>query len=144
MSMKSFWLIMSGLQNLVKITYLISKEAVLCKLFILKSFLKSLWKCGWVNFQKFCTFFTRRVLDVTGRALKGYSKDTRRSLEGHSRDTDRALKRRSGTCILEALGHSKGTWALGYSRHLGTLALSHLRTWTLNGHLGIQAFKALR
>ena len=35
-------------------------------------------------------------------------------------------------------GHSKGTWALGPSRHLGTPTLGHLKgTWT------IEALKAL-
>ena len=42
----------------------------------------------------------------------------------------------SGTWEPEVLGHSKGTWALEHSRHLGTRALKgHLGTQAL-GHLG--------
>ena len=48
---------------------------------------------------------------------------TRKGL-GHSRHL--------GTRALEALGHSKGTWALRYSRHsrhLGTLTLKALKAF---------------
>ena len=45
MTLKPLWKITSGQQNLVKLTHLISKEKgkkeVLCKICILKSFLKS-------------------------------------------------------------------------------------------------------
>ena len=43
------------------------------------------------------------------------------------------------TWALEALGHSKGTWAFRHSRYLGTWSLRHLGTWTLERHLGTWA-----
>ena len=51
-----------------------------------------------------------------------------------------------GTWILEALGHSKGTWALRRSRHLGTQALKtlgHSGTWALGHSKGTWALEAL-
>ena len=45
--------------------------------------------------------------------------------------TRKALK------ALKGLGHSKGTWALGHSRHLGTWALRHSDT------LSLEALEAL-
>ena len=41
---------------------------------------------------------------------------------------------------LKVTGHSKGTWALGQSRHLG---LGHSGFWALDGHLCTQALEAL-
>ena len=72
----------------------------------------------------------------TWRAL-GHSRYSR-----HSNNT-RALGRSMnlGTWALrtlKALGHSKGTWVLGHSRHLGTQALGDSKgTWALEAvHLG--------
>ena len=65
-------------------------------------------------------FFTRR-------ALKGHFKGIRRAL-GHSKHL--------GTPTLEALGHSKDTWVLWSSRHLGTRKVfGHLRTRNTQGTL---------
>ena len=42
---------------------------------------------------------------------------------------------------LKVTGHSKGTWALGQSRHLG---LGHSGFWALDGHLCTQALRHSR
>ena len=58
-----------------------------------------------------------------------FMKYLRKIYEGHSKDTRRKL----GTRALK--GHSKGTWAMGHSRHLDLWALRHLSTWRALGHL---------
>ena len=56
------------------------------------------------------------------------------ALEGHL-----GTQGTQGTWALKALGHSKGTWALGHPRHLDTWTLRHLGTQALERHLGTQA-----
>ena len=78
----------------------------------------------------------------------GHSKVIPRALVGYL--GTRALKEHLDTRALEVLEahsrHSKGTQALGHSRHLGTQALGHSKgTWTLrhSGTWTLEAPKAL-
>ena len=68
----------------------------------------------------------------TFQPVKGHSNSTW-PLQGHSKDTQGAFgqSRHSGTRALEALRHSKKTWAFRHWRHLGA--------WRVFGHSGTQA-----
>ena len=62
---------------------------------------------------------------------------------GHLKGTQalktlKAIEEHSGTRALNALGHSKGTWEIGHSRHLDTWALEalgHSKCTQALGHL---------
>ena len=100
--LKPLWMSISGLQNVVKFTYLLSKEAVSNKCYaktvfwkVFKKLCKTMKDCISTNFE---WLFTRR-------ALEGYL-GTPRTLQGHF--SIWALK------------------ALKAPRHLSTRALGHL------------------
>ena len=105
-----------------------------------------------------------------------HSNGTPRALQGHSKGSPRALQRHLSTWALkeyfatqalktlghlgtrpsETFGHSKGTWALRNSKHLGTWAfryldsralerraLGHSSIWVLR-HLGTRVLRHLK
>ena len=107
--MKSLSIITCDQQNVIKFTHLISKEGENNKGFVkyvfwkvFKKFVKPLMSPFLIMLQ---TFFLLKENSNENWALKWHSKFTQRTLKGQS----------------------KGTWALGHTRHLRTWAPKHLR-----------------
>ena len=64
---------------------------------------------------------------------------------GHSKGTwALGHSKHLGTWALEEFGYLKGTWALGHSRNSGTWPLRHLGTRALERHLSTWALEALK
>ena len=123
-------MITSCYQNVVNFTYLMSKEGKNNKRYVKNIF----WKV-FENSTKLITssslvmlwtFFTQRTLKE--------KLGTQRALQGHLATRALMTLAHLGIRALETLQDSKGTWALGHSRHLDTEALRQSGTQTALRH----------
>ena len=91
-------------------------------------------------------WLTNGLTQALGLSRHSNTWDTLKALKalGHSKGTwALGHSKQLGTWVLEEFGYLKGTWALGHSRNSGTWPLRHLGTRALERHLSTWALEAL-